>query len=311
MRGLAGFGIVVLTYDTHQHAEEAFSILKNPARLYNQNYRVFVNRDIQVLWAEPFFDLKRALAEQTRHVILSEIPLNVSMRNLEEEISCFGTVERIRKYSDWAVICMKTVPEAKALLQSKSLLVDGKKWDIHPAQRRLEDPQEPDKASLSDEGLEARELTVLQLSTADRQRLYEVIQASKAYPATDTVRGLSHDLLNKARRLLQQSRRPAESKTAGFLLTEDNKPVAVVEALKHPRYYDPQIAPEPAAYSGYIPGVNERLPHTPLPPPQRPPINPMTMAPDQMQGLTMEQKMQYYYYLNNQGTPNKYPPYIP
>ena len=53
----------------------------------------------------------------------------------------------------------------------------------------------------------AYELSVLQLNAADRQRLYEVIQTTSAFPAKreSLVKGLSVDLQNKARRLLQNS----------------------------------------------------------------------------------------------------------
>lgn len=54
--GITSLGIAILKYASHQHAEEALSILKNPQKLYS--HKTFVGRDIQVLWAEPFFDLE-------------------------------------------------------------------------------------------------------------------------------------------------------------------------------------------------------------------------------------------------------------
>lgn len=125
--GISCLGIAILTYDTHSHAEDALAILKNPTRLYNQNYRVFVNRDIQVMWSEPFFDLTSALVKETRFVVVSNLPVNASIRLIEEELSCLGQIERIRLYATWAVVAMKNVSEAKALMKSTGLLVDGRK----------------------------------------------------------------------------------------------------------------------------------------------------------------------------------------
>ena len=243
MPGLGSFGIAVLTFDSHTNAEEAFGVLKNPSRLHIQSYRVFANRETHVLWAEPFFDLERELTKETRHVIVSNLPLNISVRTLEEELACFGQVEKLRKYADWAVVWMRVASEAKTLHRSKFLLVDGRKCKVQCAARLAEDPQEPDVAKGHRTPATPQpvyELSVLELSTTDRQRIYETVQPSKAFPAEDCVRGLSVELLNKARRLLQHSRRPKETNPTGPLLGEEAKPP--FERNKPPRYYDPHYA---------------------------------------------------------------------
>jgi len=372
--GISCLGIAILIYDTHSHAEDALAILKNPARLYNQNYRVFVNRDIQVMWAEPFFDLNSYLAKETRNVFVSNLPVNASIRLIEEELSCFGQIERIRRYATFAIVTMKTVSDAKALMKSNGLLVDGRKWKIYPAVRINEDPYEPDlyrhlkhqaprsHPSSSSTNEPAYELSVLQLSTADRQRLYEVIQASSAFPCNreSFVKGLSVDLLNKARKLLQHSRRPSETVAPkDYLLTHDNKLVAGYEPIKKPRYSDPprfpetqKRLPEPAAptriepkssirydqrfdahasrFSNDSPArfpnepahfQNESNPPAYFPYSQQPNVGNQQhvdrnmaqnhpISPEQMQNLTAEQKMHYFYYLNNPGAYyNQYGPY--
>jgi len=293
----------VLTYDTHHHAEEAYAVLKNPARLYNQNYRVFMNREIQVMWTEPFYDLEQALSHETRIVIIENIPINTSVRQIEEEISCFGQIERLRKYATWAVVHMLNVSEAKALVKSGCLLVDGRKWKVKPGVRVSTDPSEPDIyrdskiQNLKEASETAYEVSVLQLSTADRQRLYEVIQSAPAFPAREVVRGLGMDLMNKAKRLLQNSRRPQDQPTE-YLLTHDNKPVAPYEPIRQPSRYEPPYYPY--AQPPPVPAEPSRL------------QQPHPIPPDQLQNMTMEQKMHYYYYLNNPQYYNPYgPPYMP
>lgn len=192
------------------------------------------------------------------------------------------------------------------------------------------------------------ELSVLQLSTADRQRLYEVIQGSSAFPCTrESVKGLSADLLNKARKLLQHSRRPTETTAPkDYLLTHDNKLVGSFEPIKKARYepqrfqeprqapparmpekpamrypeprFESRYTPEPRFNSdSHFPNDNNPpayLPYTPLqtvaPSHDRNMMQPHSLTPEQMQNMTAEQKMQYFYYLNNPSTYyNQYGPY--
>ena len=303
-------------------------IFKTPTRLYNQNYRVFVNRDIQATWAEPFYDLLGALARESRFVILSNLCPSASTRQIEEEVSCFGQIERLRRYANWSVVCMRSVSEGKNLLRSAGLLVDGRRWKVKPAARLNEDPLEPDlyrhikhqaprASSSSFNSNEAiYEISVLQLSTADRQRLYEIIQSAPAFPCTrdSNIKGLSVDLVNKARKLLQQSRKTIDS--SDYLLGPDNKPMTSYEPVKKQkvsesksseasrgyenqrfqndshssRVVDSKYNAEPPAYLPYSPSpiISHSDRNTPHP-------------PEQIQNLTMEQKMQYYYYLNNPG----------
>jgi hypothetical protein len=314
--GLATLGICILTYDTYAHAEEAINILRNPSRLYNQPYRIFVGREIQAVIAEPFLDLKYALALETRILLLKNVSVFTSMRQIEEELSIFGQVERIRKYATSAVVTMRSVSEAKALLSSGELLVDGRRWKVKPAVRMMEDPSEPDLYKQSKQtapkSLEPfYELSVLNLSTSDRQRLFEMIQLGAAFPCKKEaiVKGLSMDLLNKARRLLQHSRRPTDHlPSTDYLLTYDNKPVAPpqvapYEPIKHPRYSEPPILYN---YPSNAPA--------PMPKPEPRSLQPALSSSQQplhpeMQNMTMEQKMQYYHYLNNPS--GYYPPYNP
>ena len=298
-------------------AEEALNTFKTPTRLYNQNYRVFVNREIQAMWSEPFFDILSTLCKESRFIIVSGHSPNTSTRQLEEEVSCFGNIERIRRFATWSVIVMRTVNEGKNLIKSGSLYVDGKKWKVKPAARLNEDPVEPDlyrnvkhQAPRASGGYSSNEaiyeLSVLQLSTADRQRLYEVVQSAPAFPCVrdNNVKGMSLDLINKARKLLNQSRRPAED----FLLNHDKHGYEPAKKQKvdnkyelrvHDRYHEQHqnriIEQNPPAYMPYSPSPiithgDRANSHT----------------PENLQNLTMDQKMQYYYYLNN---PNQYYPY--
>lgn len=273
------------------------------------------------MWSEPFYDLLSALSRESRFVIISNLSANASTRQIEEEVSCFGQIERLRRYANWGVVSMHSVSEGKNLLRSAGLLVDGRRWKVKPGARINEDPIEPDlyrhmkhqapKASSSFNSNEAiYELSVLQLSTADRQRLYEVIQSAPAFPCTrdSNIKGLSVDLVNKARKLLQQSRKPESS---DYLLGHDNKPISSYEPQKkqkvsehkndsrsHERNFvnessrmvDSKYNAEPPAY----------LPYSPSPIISHSDRN-ASHAPEQIQNLTMEQKMQYYYYLNNPG----------
>lgn len=278
------------------------------------------------MWAEPFYDLLTALSKESRYVLITNLSPNVSMRQIEEEVSCFGNIEKLRRYATWAVVAMRTVAEGKNLVRSGGLLVDGKKWKVKPAARINEDPAEPDlfrnhilktaKSSSSTFGSNDifYELSVLQLSTADRQRLYEVIQSAPAFPCTrdSNVKGLSVDLVNKARKLLQQSRRPD---TNDYLLGPDNKPSGYDPSKKQkvepkynerphdnlryqssqntphsPRVIDQKYSSEPPAYLPYSP--SPIIAHG---------DRGVTHTPEQIQNLTMDQKIQYYYYLNNPG----------
>lgn len=310
----------MLTYSSHILAEEALHIFKTPTRLYNQNYRVFVNREVQAMWSEPFYDLLTAMSKETRFVILSSLPQNVSTRQIEEEISCFGSMERMRRYSDSCVLIMRNVSDGKNLLKSGGLLVDGKKWKFKAASRLNEDPVEPDlfrhmknqipkSANSSFHSTDSiYELSVLHLSTADRGRLFEVIQSSPAFPCTrdSNVKGMSVDLLNKAKKLLQQSRKTVEN--SDYLLGHDNKPTGYDMNKKQkiaenkyqdssmryqgeshqPRMMDQKYNKDPPAYMPYV--ASPIIAHS-----DRSASN----TPDQIQNLTMEQKMQYYYILNN------------
>lgn len=280
MPGLGALGVAVLVYLSWDQAEEAMAVLASSARLYALTYKVFVGREVRILWMQPLFDLKAALQLETSHVIISNLPINVSVKRLEQELSCFGVLLRLRKYATWAVATMRSVAEAKALLNCRQLLVDGRVWRLQPGWRLDEDPPQPDlyrhvKRTLTrtttsgfNTNQPVYELSVLQLSIADRQRLYEVVHAAPPFPAVgdDVVKGMNADLLNKARKLLQRSRRPPEVNPAvDFLLTSDNKLV------------------EPAPVKK--PRITDNLPNRPL-------------LPDQLQSLTPEQKLQYFYMLN-------------
>ena len=320
--------MAILTYSSYVLAEEALHVFKTPTRLYNQNYRVFVNREIQAMWSEPFYDLLTALSRESRFVILSNLSPNVSTRQIEEEVSCFGQMERLRRYANWCVVIMHSVTEGKNLLRSGGLLVDGRKWKVKPASRINEDPIEPDlyrhikhqaprASSSSFNSNEAiYELSVLQLSTADRQRLYEVIQSAPAFPCTrdSNIKGLSVDLVNKARKLLQQSRKSSES--SDYLLNADNKPITSYEPVKKQKISDNKYQENPRIhYTSRFPNETHSsriidskyntdppayLPYSPSPIISHNDRNP-SHPPEQIQNLTMEQKMQYYYYLNNPG----------
>lgn len=283
MPGIATVGVAELTFATHQQAEEAIALLKSPSRLYNQNYRVFVGRDLKVMWAAPFEDLADLTSLETRVILIGNIGLNTTLRRVEEELGCFGQIERLRRFATHIFATMRSVAEAKALLSCGELLVDGRRWNVRPAFRQEEDPlqldlyrhakhQTPRVSSASFNSNEpAYELSILQLTVADRQRLYEVIQSGPAFPCKKDalVKGLSHDLLNKGRRLLQHSRRPAEQPTE-YLLPRDS-------AQDHQRYQQ-----EP--YGPYRP--------------ERP--------PQDLQNLTLEQRMQYFYMLNSKQAYNPY-----
>ena len=273
----------MLVYLNLNQAEEAMAVLASSARLYALTYKVFVGREVRILWMQPLFDLKAELQLETSHVIISNLPINVSVKSLEQELSCFGPLLRLRKYATWAVVTMRSLAEAKALLKCRQVPVDGRTWRVHPGRRLEEDPPHPDlfrhvKRTLtktSTSGFNTNqpiyELSVLQLSIADRQRLYEVVQTGPPFPAKreDLVKGLNSDLLNKARKLLQHSRRPPEVSSSGdFLLTPDNKLVEPAP-IKKPRIADP------------LPYASNR-----------------PLLPDQLQSLTAEQKLQYFYMLN-------------
>ena len=269
------------------------------------------------MWSEPFFDLLTTLSKVSRSVIVSGHSPNTSTRQLEEEVSCFGNIERIRRFATWSVIVMRTVDEGKNLTRSGSLYIDRKKCRLKPAARLNEDPVEPDlyrnvknQAPLASGGYNSNEaifeISVLQLSTADRQRLYEVVQSTPAFPCVrdNNIKGMSLDLTNKARKLLSQSRRTTED----YLLNHDRhnyesakkqKVDVNYEARVHDRYQEQHqnriMEQNPPAYMPYS---------------QSPIINHgdrgSSLTPDNLQNLTMEQKMQYYYFLNN---PNQYYPY--
>jgi hypothetical protein len=287
-------GVAELAFATHQQAEEAMALLRSPSRLYNQNYRIFVGRDLQVMWAAPFEDLAALLAQETRVVLIGNIGLNTSLRRVEEELGCFGQIERLRRFATHVFVTMRSVAEAKALLSCGELLVDGRRWNVRPAFRQDEDPQQldlyrhakhqtPRASSASFNSNEpAYELSVLQLTVADRQRLYEVIQSGPAFPCKKDalVKGLSHDLLNKGRRLLQHSRRPAEP-SADYLLPRDNS---------QDRQRFTQDAYTPTPYRA-----------------ERPPVAPV----QDLQNLTLEQRMQYFYMLNSKQAYNPYQQYKP
>ena len=224
---------------------------------------------------------------------------------------------------------MRSVSEGKNLLKSGGLLVDGKKWKIKPAARINEDPIEPDlyrhikhqaprASSSSFNSNEAiYELSVLQLSTADRQRLYEVIQSSPAFPCTrdSNIKGLSVDLINKARKLLQQSRKNADS--PNYLLETNNKPMSSYDPIKKQKVSDNKFSEGSRIHENSTRFQNEAhssriieskynaeppayLPYSPSPIISHNERN-AAHPPEQIQNLTMEQKMQYYYYLNNPG----------
>jgi hypothetical protein len=269
------------------------------------------------MWAEPFYDLLTTLSKESRFVVLTGLSPNTSTRQLEEEVSCFGNIERIRRFATSAIVVMKSVNEGKNLIKSGSLYADGKKWKVKPAARLNEDPQEPDlyrnmkhQAPRSSAGFNSNEaiyeLSVLQLCTGDRQRLYEVVQSVPAFPCLrdNNIKGMSLDLINKAKKLLTHSRKPPEE----FLLNHDKhnyEPVkkpkveAKYDSRVHERYQDSHqtrmIESNPPAYMPYSPSPiithNDRN---------------NSHTPENMQNLTMDQKMQYYYYLNN---PTQYYPY--
>lgn len=313
---MASLGVAVLTYSSHVLAEEALHTFKTPTRLYNQNYRVFVNREIQAMWAEPFYDLLSALSKESRFIILSGISPNVSTRQIEEEISCYGSVERIRRFASWSVITMRSIKEGKNLLRCGSLYIDSKKWKLKPAARLNEDPNEPDlykniknqapRASSSFNSTDAfYELSVLQLSTADRQRLYEVVQSSPAFPCIreNNIKGLNLELINKAKKLLNQSRRPAED----FLLQHEKHSYEPVKKQKVENKYEGRMQ-ERFTGDSHQSRIIENNPPAYMPYSPSPIIthNERVATPENLQNLTMDQKMQYYYYLNN---PNHYYPY--
>ena len=276
--GISSLGVTVLVYANREAAEEGLKTLRTPTKLYTLSYKALVNKDVRVLEAEPFVDLRRELQLETRHVIISRLPVYVSVKQLEQELSCFGQLMRLRKYATWAVATMRTVAEAKALIACRQLLVDGRAWDLRAGCRLQEDPQPPDlyshvkrltprtsTSSSFNSNQPAYEISVLQLSIPDRQRLYEVVQSGQAFPCKKDalVKGFSLDLVNKARKLLQDSRKPVQS---------DPEPAAA----KRPRF------------SG------------------GPEYNYNTYQPE-MQTLSDEQKLQYFYALNSkQGYP---PPY--
>lgn len=296
MPGQASLGVALLVYLSWNQAEEAMAVLASSARLYALTYKVFVGREVRILWMQPLFDLKAALQLETPHVIISNLPINVSVKSLEQELTCFGGMQRIRKYATWAVVTMRSVAEAKSLVTCRQLPADGRTWRLHPGKRLEEDPPQPDlfhnvKRTLtktSTSGFNTNqpiyELSVLQLSIADRQRLYEVIQNSPPFPAKreELVKGLNADLLNKARKLLQHSRRPVEvHSSSDFLLTPDNKLVEPAP-VKKPRITEPP------------PYVSNR-----------------PLLPDQLQSLTAEQKLQYFYMLNQGKQSYSQHPYRP
>jgi hypothetical protein len=254
--------------------DEALSVLRTPPRLYALSYKALVGRDVQVMEAHPMLDLRKELLLETRHVVISRLPINVSVKQLEQELSCFGQLVRLRKYAAWAVATMRTVAEAKALIMCRQLLVDGCTWELRPGCRFDEDPPEPDlyrhvkrqtprtsSSSSFNSNQPAYELSVLQLSIADRQRLYEVLQSGQAFPCKRDalVKGLSLDLLNKARKLLHDSRKSVQPET------------------------EPQVVKRPRFSGGAQPDpVWNYQPYQP-----------------ELQSLTNEQKLQYFYALNN------------
>ena len=268
------------------------AVLSSSTRLYALPYKVFVGREVRILWMQPLFDLNAALQLETSHVVISNLPINVSVKRLEQELSCFGQLARLRKYATWAVATMRSPTEAKALLTCRQLLVDGRVWNLRPGFRTDEDPASPDlyrhakrrspKTSFSssfNSNQPVYEVSVLQLSIPDRQRLYEVMQTALPFPCKkeELVKGLSVDLMNKARKLLQHSRRPPDmAASSDFLLTPDNKLV------------EPSLVKKPRFTEG----------------PSR------NLLPEQLPNLSSEQKLQYFYLLNsqNKGTaPPQYP----
>ena len=223
--GPTSLGVAVLVYDSRYAAEEAIRLLQTPTRLYALSYKAMVGRDLKVLEAAPLVDICECLQKETRLVVISRLPLQVSIKQLEQELSCFGQLVRLRRYATWAVVTMRTVAEAKALVACRQLLVDGRVWELKAGCRLDEDPIQPDlyshmkrqtprtsSSSAFNSNQPAYELSVLQLSIADRQRLYEVLQSGNAFPCKKDalVKGLSLDLLNKARKLLQNSRKVVE-----------------------------------------------------------------------------------------------------
>ena len=86
--GITSLGIAIIKYTSHQHAEEALAILRNPQKLYS--HKTFVGRDIQVLWAEPFFDLEHALAQETCVISVSRLRTGTSCKTLTDEFSKCG-----------------------------------------------------------------------------------------------------------------------------------------------------------------------------------------------------------------------------
>lgn len=268
--------MAIFVYVHREAAEEALKTLQMPTKLYALSYKALVGKDVHVMEAEPFFDLRRELQVETRHVIISRLPVHVGVKQLEQELSCFGQLLRLRKYATWAVATMRTVAEAKALIACRQLLVDGRAWDLRAGVRMHEDPPQPDlyaqvkrltprtsTSSSFNSNQPAYEISVLQLSIPDRQRLYEVVQSGQAFPCKRDalVKGLSQDLLNKARKLLQDSRKP---------VPPDPEP----PTAKRPRFSGGQDY----NYGAYQP---------------------------ELQALTDEQKLQYFYALNSKQT---YPP---
>lgn len=275
MPGPTSLGVAIFVYANREATEEALRGLRAQTRMYSLSYKALVNRDLKVLEAAPLFDLRNALQQETRLVIISHLPLQVSIKQLEQELTCFGQLVRLRRYATWAVATMRTVAEAKALVACRQLLVDGREWELKAGCRVDEDPKQPDlyshmkrqtprtsTSSSFNSNQPVYELSVLQLSIADRQRLYEVLQSGQAFPCKKDalVKGLSLDLLNKARKLLQDSRKPIEEPPPS----------------KKPRFTGGQDY----SYNAYQPGL---------------------------QTMSDEEKLQYFYALNSKpGVPPYY-----
>ena len=273
--GPTSLGVAIFVYASQEAAAEAIRQLINPVRLYSLSYKALVGRDLKILEAAPLFDLRRALQQETRLVLISRLPYQASITQLEQELNCFGQLTQLRRYANRAVATMRSAAEARSLVACRQLLVDGREWKLSAGCRVDEDPSQPDlyshvkrqtprtsSSSSFNSNQPVYELSVLQLSIADRQRLYEVLQSGQAFPCKKDalVKGLSLDLLNKARKLLQDSRKPVEEPPPS----------------KKPRFSGGQDY----SYSAYQPGL---------------------------QTMSDEEKLQYFYALNSKpGMPPYY-----
>lgn len=178
---------------------------------------------------------------------VSRLRTGTSWKTLEAEFSKLGQIESIRMYSNWAFVKMKSAKDVKSILRNKYFLTQNKRWKIKPACVSWEDPSEHDlyrhakhqtpktSASSSFNSNEpAYELSILQLSVNDRKRLYDILASGPAFPCKKdiSVKGLTHDQLNKAKKLLKKSRTPNETTHAApdYLLTLDNRPNPLMQA---------------------------------------------------------------------------------